>query len=172
MFSARLSMMAVGVTALALLGFGCNDDDDDSPGGGSGGEAGEASGGQGGESGAEAGQGGQGGEDAEAGTVTITVTDIDAAYEDKPVYVTLFPGEIDCLSVTEPGELFGAGVVADGGCEIVIPSVEADEYSVCAMIDDDGDMQPTPGDVGGQSQLTVSGDTEGTMSTTDWITLE
>jgi hypothetical protein len=63
----------------------------------------------------------------------------------------------------------GDGTVAAGACAITIPLVPAGSYTACALVDADGDFQPSPGDLGGQLFLLVSGDTQEAWSADDWV---
>jgi predicted esterase len=104
--------------------------------------------------------------------VTFEVTDIDPAYEGKPVSIALLPGEADCQSWVS-GEFAGSGegTVTAGACEVSIQSVPEGVYTACAFVDADGNFQPSPGDLAGQLLLSVSGDTQEPWSASDWIAI-
>jgi hypothetical protein len=105
-------------------------------------------------------------------TVTFEVTDIDPAYEGKPVSIALLPGEADCQSWAS-GEFAGSGegTVTAGACGVSIQSVPEGVYTACAFVDADGNFHPSPGDLAGQLLLSVSGDTQEPWSASDWIAI-
>ena len=105
-------------------------------------------------------------------TVDFEVTDIDAAYEGKPVVLGLFAGAADCASVaaSEPAYA-GSGTVRAGTSEISIPLVPDGVYTACAFIDADEDSVPSHGDLVGQFSFAVSGDTEETWSAIGWMAI-
>lgn len=104
-------------------------------------------------------------------TVTIAVTDFDAAYEGKPVAIKLLAGAADCMQATDPPPYSGQGTVAAGACAISIPLVPDGVYTACAFVDVDGSSRPSPGDSATQLSLVVSGDTKQTWSAADWVSL-
>jgi CubicO group peptidase (beta-lactamase class C family) len=105
-------------------------------------------------------------------TVDFEVTDIDVAYEGKPVLLGLFAGEADCTSAgaSEPAYA-GSGTVGAGSSEISIPLVLDGVYTACAFIDADGDSRPSHGDLVGQLSFAVYGDTDETWSATGWMSI-
>jgi hypothetical protein len=102
--------------------------------------------------------------------VTFEVTGIDATYDGMTLAVALLPGETDCTTWAD-GEILGSGegTVAGGGCEVVMSTVPADFYTACAFVDADGNLQPSPGDLIGQTFLSAAGDQDEPWSASDWI---
>jgi predicted esterase len=129
-------------------------------GGSAGADVGPVSGGAGGYAGGNA-----------AGTVTLNVQDVGAAYADSLVYVKLVAGAADCASDTSAGAYSAVEAVTATAAEIVMESVAPGAYTACAFVDADGNAQPSPGDLVGQLSLTVSGNTDEDWSASDWLTL-
>jgi predicted esterase len=101
-------------------------------------------------------------------TVTLDVTNIDAAYEGKSVTIKLMTGVGDCTSSDAPAYA-ATGTVAAGACTVSIEDVPEDTYTACGFIDVDGDSQPSHGDLVSQLPFWVSGDTTETWNTSDWV---
>jgi predicted esterase len=102
-------------------------------------------------------------------TVNIEVTDIDAAYAGKSCAVALLAGAADCRSFVDTQAPSGEGKVAAGACTISIPLVEKGVYTACALVDADGNLQLSPGDLATQVSLVVAGDTKEAWSASNWI---
>jgi hypothetical protein len=103
-----------------------------------------------------------------AATVTLEVTDIDAAYQGKLVSLGLFAGAVDCTSVAGAPAYAGSGAVDKGRSELSIPLVPNGVYTACAFVDADGNAVPSHGDLVGQLSLAVSGAAKETWSAKAW----
>ena len=161
MFNAKLSIVLAGTWLAALSGTSCNDSKKDGPA-----DSGVATAVDGGSADRQADSNGEG------TTLTLDVTNIGARYSGAFLYVSVTAGAISCSGVTGPSEHTGVGMVVAGECKVTIGPLAAGTYTACAFVDEDGDLQPSPGDLVGQLSLDVSGDDNENWSATEWLVID
>lgn len=103
--------------------------------------------------------------------LSLEVSDIEAAYQGRTVYLALFAPGSTCE--TDPSSaLYLTGQPATAGSsKLTIANVKAGSYTACGLIDADGNMAPSAGDKAGMRTLTMPGDATTTWSTTDWTNI-
>lgn len=101
--------------------------------------------------------------------LALEVTDIEAAYQGRTVYLALFAPGSTCESDPSSALYLTGQSVADGSGKLTLANVRAGSYTACGLIDADDDMAPSPGDKAGMKTLTMPGDATTTWSAADWM---
>jgi hypothetical protein len=103
--------------------------------------------------------------------LTLEVSNIEAAYQDRTVYVALFAPGSTCDGDPSTALYLTGETVANGSAKLTIPNVKAGSYTACGLIDADGNMTPSSGDKASMRSLTLPGDDATTWSAADWMTI-
>ena len=98
----------------------------------------------------------------------LEVTNIEAAYLGRTVYVALFAAGSSCDSDPSSALYLTGQTVAADSSKLTIPNVQTGSYTACALIDADGNMAPSSGDELGMRSLTLPDDATTTWSAADW----
>ena len=100
--------------------------------------------------------------------LTLDVTNIEATYQGRSVYVALFAAGSTCDGDPSSALYLTGQTVVAGSNKLTIPNVQAGSYTACALIDADGNMAPSSGDKAGMRSLTLPDDAATTWSAADW----
>jgi spore coat protein CotH len=100
--------------------------------------------------------------------LSLEVTDIEAAYQGRTVYLALFAPGSTCETDPSSALYLTGQPAAAGSSKLTIQNVKAGSYTACGLIDADENMAPSPGDKAGMRTLTMPGDASTTWSATDW----
>jgi hypothetical protein len=100
--------------------------------------------------------------------LSIEVTNIDASYDGRTVFVALFAAGSSCDSDPSSALHLTGQAVTAGSSKLTIPRVPAGSYTACGLIDADGNMAPSAGDKIGMRSMTIPGDASSSWSAADW----
>ncbi len=101
--------------------------------------------------------------------LSLEVTDVEAAYQGRTVYLALFAPGSTCETDPSAALYLTGQSVSDGSSKLTLQNVRAGSYTACGLIDADENMAPSPGDTAGMRTLTMPDDATISWSATDWM---
>jgi uncharacterized protein (DUF2141 family) len=105
---------------------------------------------------------------SQAVNLSLDVSNIEAAYQGRTLYVALFAAGSTCDGDPSSALYLTGQTVAADSSKLTIPNVQTGSYTACALIDADGNMAPSSGDELGMRSLTLPDDATTTWSAADW----